>query len=179
MAKIDQACLVVVDIQGKLAQVMHEKEALFEQVGILVRVFTELNRPILWCQQVPEALGPTVEPIRSLLSAFEPINKACFSAWKSEDFRSKLSDSDCSQVVLCGIESHICIYQTARDLLVNKFQVEVVADAVSSRTPENKAVGLDRIKGLGGQVTSVEMVLFDLLETAENSAFRALAQLIK
>ncbi len=179
MAKIDQACLVIVDIQGKLAQVMHEKEALFEQVGILAKAFIELNRPILWCQQVPEALGPTVQPLRSLLSAYEPINKACFSAWKSEHFRLQLADCDCSQVVLCGIESHICIYQTARDLLINHFQVEVVREAVSSRTPENKAVGLDRIKGHGGQVTSVEMVLFDLLETAEHPSFRALAKLIK
>ncbi len=98
MATIDQACLVVVDIQGKLAQVMHEKEALFMQVGILIRAFTELHRPILWCQQVPEALGPTVEPVRSLLSAFEPIDKACFSAWKNEEkkagerFNAKLPD---------------------------------------------------------------------------------------
>ncbi len=179
MAKIDQACLVIVDVQGKLAQVMHEKEALFEQVAILVKAFSELNRPILWCQQVPEALGPTVEPIQSLLSGLQPINKACFSAWKCADFRSQFENSDCSQVVLCGIESHICIYQTARDLLVNKFQVEVVADAVSSRTLENKAVGLERIREHGGQITSVEMVLFDLLETAEHSAFRALAKLIK
>ncbi len=179
MAKIDQACLVVVDIQGKLAQMMYEKQALFAQTEILVKAFTELNMPILWCQQVPEALGPTVESIQALLSDQQPINKACFSAWKHRDFQGHLIDSHRSQVVLCGIETHICIYQTARDLLENGFEVEIVAEAVSSRTAKNKAIGLDRIQKMGGQITSVEMLLFDLLETAEHSAFRALAKLIK
>ena len=179
MAKIDQACLVIVDIQGKLAQLMHEKEVLFAQTAILVKAFTELNMPILWCQQVPEALGPTVESIEVLLSGHHPINKACFSAWQNRDFHTHLIDSERSQVVLCGIETHICVYQTARDLLENGFQVEVVAEAVSSRTPENKAIGLNRVQRMGGQVTSVEMLLFDLLETAEHSAFRVLAKLIR
>lgn len=179
MAKIDQACLVVVDIQGKLAQLMHEKEVLFAQTAILIQIFSELDMPILWCQQVPKALGPTVEPLRTLLSEHNPIDKACFSAWKSSDFRSELISLDRSQLVLCGIETHICVYQTARDLVENGFQVEIVSEAVSSRTPENRALGLDRIRAAGGQVTSVEMLLFELLETAEHPAFRALAKLIK
>lgn len=179
MAKIDQACLVIVDIQGTLAQLMHEKEVLFAQTAILVKVFTELDMPILWCQQVPKALGPTVKPIEVLLSGHRPINKACFSAWQNEEFHTQLINSESSQVVLCGIESHICVYQTARDLLENGFQVEIVAEAVSSRTPKNKAIGLDRIQQIGGQITSVEMLLFDLLKTADHSAFRALAKLIK
>ncbi len=179
MAKIDQACLVIVDIQGKLAQLMHEKDVLFAQTEILVKAFTELNMPILWCQQVPEALGPTVEPIRTLLSHTHPINKACFSAWQNPEFQAQLIKSDCSQVVICGIETHICIYQTARDLLENGYDVEIVAEAVSSRTAGNKAIGLNRIQQKGAQVTSVEMLLFDLLETAEHSAFRSLAKLIK
>jgi nicotinamidase-related amidase len=179
MAKIDQACLVIVDIQGKLAQMMHEREVLFAQTEILVKAFTELKMPILWCQQAPEALGPTVEPIQALLTLHHPINKTCFSAWKNKDFQAQLIDSNCSQVVMCGIETHICIYQTARDLLENGFQVDIVAEAVSSRTARNKAMGLDRIQKLGGQVTSVEMLLFELLETADHPAFRALAKLIK
>ncbi len=179
MAKMDQACLVVVDIQGKLAHLMCEKEALFAQTAILVKAFTELSMPILWCQQVPDALGPTVESIQALLSDHQPINKACFSAWKSRDFQGQLLNADRSQVVLCGIETHICVYQTARDLLENGFQVEIVAEAVSSRTAMNKQIGLDRIQKMGGQITSVEMLLFDLLETSEHSAFRALAKLIK
>ncbi|MCP4452947.1 MAG: isochorismatase family protein [Planctomycetes bacterium] len=179
MAKIDQACLVVVDIQGKLAQMMCEKEALFAQTEILLEAFAELNMPILWCQQVPEALGPTIESIQALLSGQHPIDKACFSAWKNSDFKTRLINSDRSQVVLCGIEAHICIYQTARDLLENGFQVEIVAEAVSSRTPENKAIGLNRIQKMGGQVTSVEMLLFDLLKTAEHPSFKALAKLIR
>ncbi len=179
MAKIDQACLVVVDIQGKLAEMMCEKEALFAQTEILLKAFTELNMPILWCQQVPEALGPTIASIQALLPGHQPINKACFSAWENGGFQARLLDSGRSQVVLCGIETHICIYQTARDLLENGYQVEIVAEAVSSRTPENKAIGLNRIQRLGGQVTSVEMLLFDLLKTAEHPSFRALAKLIK
>ncbi len=179
MAKIDQACLVVVDIQGKLAQMMHEKEVLFKQTEILVKVFAELNLPILWCQQVPKALGPTVESIQCLLHSCQPIDKATFSAWKNKDFQTQLLDSGRSQVVLCGIEAHICIYQTVKDLLVNGFDVEVVSDAVSSRTSENTVIGLDRIRQAGAQITSVEMLLFDVLETAEHPAFRVLAKLIR
>ena len=179
MANKDQACLVLVDIQGKLAQLMHEKERLFQNAEVLVRIFLELDLPILWCQQVPKALGSTIEPIQTLLSGHTPINKACFSAWGQPDFQTQLLKTDCQQVILCGIESHICLYQTARDLLANGFRVEAVSDAISSRAQENKSIGLQRIAQMGGHITSVEMLLFDLLTTAEHPAFRNLAKLIK
>lgn len=179
MADEKQACLVIVDIQGKLAQIMHDKKKLFQNAEILVRIFQQLNLPVLWCEQVPKALGPTIDSISVLLSDQQPIHKSCFSAWEEPGFQKQLIELNCQQVILCGIESHICIFQTARDLLKNGFRVEVVADAVSSRTPDNKAVGLNRITQVGGQITSVEMLLFDLLKTAQHPSFKVLSKLIK
>ena len=179
MLDIKNCCLAVVDVQGKLAQLMHGKEALFKNIQILVQAAKILDIPILWCQQVPDALGPTLPEIAQLLTDIEPINKAVFSCCGADQFISQLNKSSRNQILLCGIEAHVCIYQTADDLLVKGFEVNVVADAVSSRTPENKQIALNRLASDGATVTSVEMALFELLRTAEHPRFRQIAKLIK
>ncbi len=109
----------------------------------------------------------------------EPIDKTAFSCAGDEKFLKALRRSDAEQFVLCGIEAHICVYQTAADLLDTGYDVAVVADAVSSRTIENKAVGLEAMRNSGAKITSVEMILFELLRTAEHEKFRQIAKLIK
>jgi len=179
MLDIQQCCLTVVDVQGKLAQLMHGREALFKNVQILIQAAKILNIPILWCQQVPEALGPTVPEIAELLENNEPINKAAFSCCGEEKFNTRLKDLARNQVLLCGIETHVCIYQTAIDLLRQDFHVEVIADAVSSRALENKQIALNRLAAEGAKITCTETVLFELLKTAEHPQFRQIARLIK
>jgi nicotinamidase-related amidase len=202
MLEIQDCCLVVVDIQGKLAQLMVEKEALFKNIQILIQAARILEIPILWCQQVPEALGPTVPEIAELLTGIrvegvppsnrgqdardtpvwkpvEPINKASFSCCGQEQFNAQLNTLGKEQVLLCGIETHVCIYQTAMDLMEGGLDVTVIGDAVSSRTEQNRHIALSRLAAEGAHVSSTEMVLFELLKTAKHPHFRAIAKLVK
>lgn len=179
MLDIQNCCLAVVDVQGKLAQLMHGKDALFKNIQVLVQAANILDMPILWCQQVPDALGSTVPEIARLLTDIEPINKSVFSCCGADQFIGKLNESSRNQVLLCGIEAHICVYQTAADLLVKGFDVSVVVDAVSSRTLDNKQIALGKLAADGASITSVEMALFELLRTAEHPKFRQIAKLIK
>lgn len=179
MLDIQQCCLTVVDVQGKLAQLMHSREALFKNVQILIQAAKILDVPILWCQQCPDALGPTVPEIAQPLNDNEPINKSAFSCCGEEQFNARLKDSARNQILLCGIETHVCIYQTAVDLLRQGFNVNVIADAVSSRTLENKQIAINRLADEGANITCTEMALFELLKTAEHPKFRQIAKLIK
>jgi nicotinamidase-related amidase len=179
MLDIKECCLIVVDVQGKLAQLMHDKETLFRNVCILIQAAKILNIPILWCQQCPAALGPTVPEIGELLVDVQPINKSAFSCCGDGAFNARLNELKRNQVLLCGIETHVCIYQTVIDLLRKGFDVSVIADAVSSRTPENKQITLSRMGVEGAKLSSTEMVLFELLRTAKHPHFREIAKLIK
>jgi nicotinamidase-related amidase len=179
MLDIQHCCLTVVDVQGKLAQLMHGREALFKNVQILVRTAKILEIPILWCQQCPDALGPTIPEIAELLDENEPINKSAFSCCGAEQFNAGLSELARNQILLCGIETHVCIYQTAIDLLRQGFNVNVIADAVSSRAMENKQIAINRLAAEGAKISCTEMVLFELLKTAEHPKFRQIAKLIK
>ncbi|MHC4174917.1 MAG: isochorismatase family protein [Planctomycetota bacterium] len=179
MLEIQKCCLVIVDVQGKLAQLMYGREALFKNIQILIKAAKSLDIPILWCQQCPESLGPTVPEIAQLLSDNEPLNKAAFSCCGSEQFNTKLNELARQQVLLCGIEAHVCIYQTTVDLLRKGFNVNVIADAVSSRTLENKQSTIDKMTAERINISCVEMALFELLKTAEHERFKQIAKLIK
>ena len=179
MLDIQRSCLTVVDLQGKLAQLMHGREALFKNIQILVQAAKILEIPILWCQQCPDALGPTVPEIAQLFADNEPINKSAFSCCGTEQFNARLKDLARNQVLLCGIETHVCIYQTAVDLLSQDFNVNVIANAVSSRALENKQIALNRLASEGANISCTEMALFELLKTAEHPQFRQITRLIK
>ena len=179
MLSRDHTALVLIDIQGKLASLMHEPEALYRQLHILVQGAQVLRLPILWLEQYPKGLGPTIPEVADLLSDQEPLAKTCFSAYGLSTFQIQLRESGRRQILLAGIESHICVYQTARDLLDSDYHVEVVADAVSSRTAENKELGLQRMTSAGAQITAVEMCLFELLQEAGTAEFKQIAALVK
>ena len=179
MLEIEKCCLVVIDVQGKLAQIVHGREELFKNITILIKASKLLTIPIIWCQQCPKALGPTVPEIAELLTEFEPVDKATFSCCGVEEFTKKLNSFNRSQVLLCGIETHVCVYQTAIDLLDAGKQVSVIADAVSSRTEANKQIAIEKMRDKDVDISSVEMVLFELLRTAEHPQFKAIAGMIK
>jgi len=179
MIDIEKCCLVVVDVQGRLAQLMVDKESLFGNIGVLIKAAKALEMPILWCQQNPRALGPTVPQLAELLDGVEPVDKMSFSCCGEGRFIEKLNALKVSDVILCGIEAHICIYQTAMDLLDRDFTVHLVADAVSSRTAANREIAIRRLTAEGADLSCTEMVLFELIRTAEHPEFRKLAGLIK
>jgi nicotinamidase-related amidase len=175
----DDTILIVVDVQGKLAQLMHEKETLFANLRKLISGAKALGLPILWAEQVPEKMGPTVPEVAELLTGLKPIAKSAFSCWGDARFREAAAALKRKQVLIAGIETHVCVYQTAQDLAAEGFAVQVVADAVSSRAAENKALGLERIRFASASLTSVEMCLMELLRTAEHPAFREILKVIR
>ena len=179
MLKASDTALTVIDVQGKLATLMHDRETLYRNLQILVRGARVLELPVLWLEQYPEGLGPTIPEVAELLSGQEPLAKTCFSALGQPDFVSRLEESGRRQVLVSGIETHICVYQTVRDLRDRGYGVEVVEDAVSSRTVENKRVGLEKARAAGAGITSVETALFELLREAGNPGFREIARLVK
>ncbi|MBR9987223.1 MAG: hydrolase [Desulfosarcina sp.] len=179
MLKLNNAVLLLVDIQGKLAHMMHEKERLFANLRKLIKGIQVLGIPVLWVEQNPVGLGPTIPEVADLLTDSTPIGKMSFSSCRNDRFLQALKNLDRNQVLIAGIEAHICVYQTAVDLVNMGVGVQVVTDAVSSRTAENKAIGLQRMRDAGAGLTSVETALFELLEVAEGEAFKALLKIVK
>jgi nicotinamidase-related amidase len=179
MLGIENCSLVVVDVQGKLATLMYDRETLFKNIQILIEAAKILDIPILWCQQCPDALGPTVPQIADLLADIQPINKASFSCCGDAQFISKLNSINRPQILLSGIETHVCIYQTAVDLREKDYGVNVIADAVSSRTLDNKQTAITKMQMMGINIYSTEMALFELLKTANHPKFKQIAKLVK
>lgn len=179
MLATENSVLVLVDVQEKLARAMHDKEALLESTVKLVQGAKVLGLPILWTEQNPKGLGSTVPEVAELLSDLQPVTKLSFSCCGEIRFMEQLDELNRKQALVAGIESHVCVYQTVMDLLNLGYEVQVVADAVASRTPENKAVGLERCKGLGASITSTETALFELLRVAEGDKFKQMLKVVK
>jgi len=179
MFTIDNTILLVIDVQGQLAQLMHEKEKLFKALGTLIQGMKILEVPIIWMEQIPKNLGPTTEAVSKYLTDEEPIEKFSFSCCGNPQFMEKFLKAGRTQVLLTGIETHICVFQTGYDLIQQGRQVQVVTDCVSSRTKENKEIGIQRIVQSGGQVTCVEMLFFELLQAAKGDKFKQIIKLIK
>ena len=173
------AVLVIIDIQGNLAQAMFDKENLFANTVKLIRGIKALNLPIIITEQIPQKLGPTLPQVAAELGSFNPIAKESFSCWDEENFKQALEASGRMHIVLIGIECHVCVYQTALDLIANGYNVHLVADAVSSRTPENRQIGIDAMKSAGAHITSTEMVLFELLRTAADPKAKEFFKIVK
>jgi hypothetical protein len=171
--------LIVTDIQGKLAGLMHERESLFRNSGILIEGMKVLGVPILWVEQYPEGLGPTVPEIASRLEGLSPLPKKSFSSLREPSILSAFENHRRTCVILTGIETHVCIYQTAMDLIDRGYETHIPVDAVSSRTALNKQVGLDKIARAGGHITSVEIILFEMLGSAESKEFGPIRKLVK
>lgn len=176
----NKTILTFIDVQGKLAEIMYQRDELFANLEKLVKGMQILDIPILWLEQLPEKLGPTRPELEPLLrQTAEPLAKAPFSAWGSGDYRRRLKESRRTRVVLCGIETHVCVYQTAKDLLERGYGVILPADCVSSRTRENRDSGVAAIRDLGAEISSVEMLLFEILATPEHPRFRDISKLVK
>ncbi|EJI1392779.1 isochorismatase family protein [Vibrio parahaemolyticus] len=172
--------LIVVDVQGKLATLMHESNALIENITKLVKGAKALDLPILWLEQNPERLGPTAEPIREVLeSTHLPINKYTFDGCKEATFNVAVENAKVDTWLVCGIESHICVYQTAVSLRQSGYRVELVTDCVSSRTAANKALALAKLTANGVVLTGLEMCLYEMVEDCRAPEFKEILALIK
>jgi nicotinamidase-related amidase len=139
-----------------------------------------MDIPVLWTEQIPEKMGPTMEPFDGLLRVrAAPLAKTTFSCWGEPAFREAVAASGRYQFVLCGIETHVCVYQTAMDLLLAGFEVAVAADAVSSRTATNKAFALECMRDAGAAILTTEMMLFEWVRDSKEPFFRDVLKLVK
>ena len=179
MLKIENTILLLVDFQGKLAHLMYEKELLFNNLQKLIKGIQVLGIPIIWVEQNPQGLGPTIPEIADILSNIQPISKMSFSSCRNNDFLQALNALNRKQVLVAGIEAHICVYQTAADIVDIGYEVQVVTDAVSSRSVGNKEIGLQRMRDSGVSLTSVETALFELLKVAEGEQFKEILKIVK
>ncbi len=180
MLTIDNTTLVVIDVQGRLAEIMYDKENLFANLERIIKGVQVLNIPIIWTEQVPEKLGPTLPQFSKLLvQGSNPIPKSSFSCCRVASFTDALKSGGRQQILLTGIEAHVCVYQTTLDLLADGYEVQIITDAVSSRTPENRHIALTRMKDAGAVLTSTEMALFELLRVAEGPQFKQIAKIVK
>ena len=179
MLTSENTLLLVVDVQGRLAHVMNEKAVLFKSIINMINGARVLGIKTLLTEQNPRGLGPTIPELREHLSDIEPISKFSFSCCDNEQFMQELNSIKPENIVIAGIESHICVYQTARDLVKLNYNVDILADAVSSRTAENKQIGLERSKAAGAGITSVETVLFEIVKDAQSKAFKDILNIVK
>jgi len=171
--------LVIIDIQGKLWNVMHEKAALLENAQKLVKALRVLSVPIILTEQNPQGLGSTVPELTQCMPEVKALPKFCFDCYQNSGFEQELVRLNRKQVLLCGIESHICVYQTALDLVNRGYEVQVVADVVASRVQANKEAALARMQSEGVKLTVTEMAIYELLGSADSPLFKEILKVIK
>jgi nicotinamidase-related amidase len=172
----EHCALIVVDVQEKLLPPIFEKERLLKNSQLLIRLAGILKLPVLASTQYMKGLGKTVPEIASLLPEIEPIDKQIFSCFGSDAFCSALKrlPGNRNTLLLCGMEAHICVMQTALGALREGYIVHVASDAVSSRTEWNWHVGLERMRAAGAIISSTEMIIYELLRSSGAPAFKEL-----
>jgi nicotinamidase-related amidase len=171
----DRAALVVVDVQEAFRPAVRDFDEVTDGVAALVQGARILGLPVVVTQQYPKGLGQTVPEVAEHLDGIEPVDKVTFSAAAADGF--DLDGRD--QALICGIESHVCVSQTAHDLLDRGVEVHVARDAVTSRTDANRELGLHKMEGSGAVLSSVEAALFELLGAAGTDEFKQVQGLIK
>jgi nicotinamidase-related amidase len=179
MLELNNTLLAVIDIQGNLAHAMYDKESLFKATGQLIKGIKCLEIPVILTEQNPKGLGPTISEIRELMPDVTAIPKISFSCCKEKAFMDEVKKIDKRHVLISGIESHICIYQTTAELIDMGYEVHIVTDAVASRDPKNRDIALKKMERMGATITCVEMALFELMKTAEHPKFRDIVKIIK
>ncbi len=179
--------LIVVDVQGKLARLVHDSSTLISNCEKLIKGVQMLDLPIIWLEQNPDKLGATVEELHTLLSTHvnnsinnqQAITKYTFDGCDEDGFMKAVKTANVDNWLICGIETHICVYQTATNLKEKGFDVHLAADCVSSRSLENKLLAINKLVSNGIALTGLEMCLFELVKDCRAPEFKQLLTLIK
>jgi nicotinamidase-related amidase len=175
----ESAVLLVVDIQERLAAVMAERERVVANAGHLIAAARLLGVPVVHTEQYPKGLGPTVPELRAALEPAAAVEKMTFDCCGEPAFGPVLARTGRSTVIVCGMETHICVLQTVLGLLAGGMTVHVAADAVCSRNPENARVALELMRDAGAVVTCTATVMFQLLVRAGTAEFKAIQARIR
>lgn len=171
--------LIVVDMQERLLQAIHEHERVISNTRLLLRAAAAFELPVVMTTQYLKGLGPTHAMVAELAPGCVPVDKLTFSCFGSADFKTSLEATRRNTVLLCGVESHICVLQTGLDAIAAGHQVHLAADATSSRTTRNADLGLARLERAGAVISSAEMAIYELMGASGTQAFRALLPYFK
>jgi nicotinamidase-related amidase len=172
-----RAALLVIDVQDRINAVMADQGHL-PRIEVLVEACRGLEVPVLASEQYPQGLGPTVESLATLLGETPPA-KLTVSCARDDSLKNALEDSGRKQIIVTGIETHVCVLQTTLDLMSLGFEAFVPYDAVNSRRPADKEWALHRMAAAGATITATESALFELVERCDTADFKAVARLIK
>ena len=173
------AVLIVVDMQDKLLPAINESEIVLDNTIKMIQFAQTLDIPIIVTEQYPKGLGPSNPRVAQLFSDFKPLEKVTFSCFGAEGIEEQLKKYNAKTLIIVGTETHICVQQTALDALARGYKVQLIADAVGSRTPQNKQYGLDKMRSAGAVISAVEIALYELLERSGSKEFKAVLPLIK
>lgn len=172
----EKSCLLVVDIQEKLMPFIDEQASVVQNSAWLIRLAQRLKVPVLVSEQYPKGLGPTIPELKKLMDTQEIVSKVHFSCGADTGCVDKIKQLKRSQIVIVGIEAHVCVLQTAIDLVIQGYEVFVVVDAVSSRSKRDMKYGLKRMAKAGVELVTKEMVLFEWLHLAGTPEFKEISQ---
>lgn len=175
----EKTALLVIDIQEKIVRVMISPENLIQNTIKLIEGFNVLGSPIFITEQYPKGLGETEKTIKDVLKGAVPIQKMSFSCLGADNLFGLLEYKRIKQVVLAGIETHVCVQQTALDLIANGFQVSLAADACSSRKEQDYKIALNRMQAAGVIITTTETILFELLKVCGTDEFKQISKIVK
>lgn len=175
----EESALLVVDVQEKLFPLVEHPCEMLEKIQKLIKGCSLFKLPILISEQYPQGLGKTIEPISALIPDFAAHTKTSFSCMGDPGLAEEIVSKKRSQWIVCGIEAHVCIFQTVRGLLELGNEVVVANDAISSRSIYDFSTAIAEIRDLGARVASVETILFELMRDSSRPEFRAFSALIK
>jgi len=175
----DDCSGLVIDIQERLFPHMDQKDEVLRQCLVLIRGLQMLNVPVMITEQYPKGLGSTIAPVKEQLESFNPVEKIAFSCCDEPRFRRELDGSGRRTVIIVGIEAHVCVQQTAIDLIELGYMPVVVADCVTSRKAFDRHVSLERMAREGALITTCESVLFELARVAGTEEFKSISTLLK
>ncbi len=171
--------LLIIDVQERILPVISNHQNLVQNTLKLIKGFKVMNLPIYYTEQYPKGLGPTTEGIKNELADAEHFEKMSFSCFGAPDLFNTFKEKDISQIIVTGVEAHVCVQQTVLDLLENDFQVSIAADAVSSRREKDYKIALERIRDHGAEITTAESILFELLNVCGTDTFRLVSKIVK
>ncbi len=175
----EDAVLLIIDVQERLAPVIWEKERMLKNCGHLIELAKMITVPLIVTEQYPKGLGRTVPELQSILPEYKPVEKTAFNCCGEPAFLTQLRKIGRKKVLVAGMETHVCVLQTVTSLLNEGFIPHVVKDAVSSRTEANWSTGLEFLRDAGAVVSCTETVLFQLLKVAGTEEFKKISQRIK
>lgn len=179
LLKAQSTALLIIDVQERILPVINNHQMIVDNILKLTKGFKVLSLPIFYTEQYPKGLGPTIKAITEELGNIKPFEKMTFSCSGAEELFIQFKQQHLSQIVVCGIEAHVCVQQTVLDLLENNFQVNVSADAISSRKETDCKTALERMRHHGAEVTTTESILFELLQVCGTPQFKDISKLVK